>query len=55
MFLIMINFKKNMNTFTTSMRLLINNKVMIIIDKMKLVHKLIKKRITIIYHITENY
>ena len=38
---VMTNFKKNMNIFAISMKLFINDKVMKIINEMKLIHKLI--------------
>ena len=43
MFSVMANFKKNMNTFATLTKLLINDKVMTITDDLKLIHKLIQK------------
>ena len=43
MFFMMTNFRKNMNTFTMLMKLLMNDKAMIITDDLKLIHKLIQK------------
>ena len=52
---VITNFKKNMNTFTTLTELLTNNKVTIMTDDMKSVHKLIQEQINTSYHMTENY
>ena len=43
MFSVMINFKKNMNTFATLTELLTNNKVITMTDDLKSIHKLIQK------------
>ena len=50
-----MNFRKNMNTFATLTKLLTNNKAIVIISKMKSVHKLIQKKISQAHHITESY
>ena len=55
MFSAITNFRKNMNTFTTSTELLINNKITTITDNLKLIHKLIQKQINTSHHMTENY
>ena len=43
MFSVIVNFRKNMNTFAMLTELLINNKVTTITDDLKLIHKLIQK------------
>ena len=55
MFFAMTNFKKNMNIFTTLTELLINNKVTIMTDNLKLIYKLIQKQINTSYCTIENY
>ena len=41
MLLTITNFKKNINIFITLIKLFNNNKTIIIIDNMKLIHKMI--------------
>ena len=54
MSLITINFKKNMNIFTILIKLLNNDKMMIIINDMKLIYKKIKKKIKTLHEIIKN-
>ena len=55
MSLIIVNFKKNMNIFIMLMRLLNNDKVIIIIDNIKSVYKMIYKKIKTLHKTIRNY
>ena len=50
-----MNFRKNMNTFTMSTELLTNDKVIMLINKIKSVHKLIQEKISQTHHTTKSY
>ena len=55
MFFVIANFRKNMNTFTMLTELLINDKAIMLINKIKSVHKLIWEKISQMHHTTESY
>ena len=52
---VMMNFRKNMNTFTMPTRLLINDKAITLTNEIKSVHELIQKKISQTHHTTESY